>query len=408
MSSQSLVCTGCSCLCDDLRAEVAGTSLCRIENACAKGTAYLRSAFDPKRRASSSIRGRPVSLDEALTEAARLLSRAKNQLVFGLESATLEAQAVAIELAHHIGGAIDGASSFSCGTIIQSLLSGDLPTVSLAEAKDKADLLIYWGSNPPHTHPRHLSRFTYYAYTDYDPAGWYPRVTLSCVEVRNTELSSMCRPAFKIKPGGDKDFIDAILQGASGGSDGPGAFADMVKKSRFCVIFPGPSLAHSLGGDFTAFREMVRRFGEETRMAVIPMVAGANQRGFNQSLYQQTGYVDQVSFAGRLSHGWEFSFLEQVRKRVPECVLIIGSDPFSALPPELIANLEGVNIICLDCFTTPTTDAATVVIPTSLPGLEDGGSMLRMDGDKVVLTELIKGEYLTAEGVLKRLAEGVG
>ena len=202
MSSQSLVCTGCSCLCDDLRAEVAGTSLCRIENACAKGTAYLRSAFDPKRRASSSIRGRPVSLDEALTEAARLLSRAKNQLVFGLESATLEAQAVAIELAHHIGGAIDGASSFSCGTIIQSLLSGDLPTVSLAEAKDKADLLIYWGSNPPHTHPRHLSRFTYYAYTDYDPAGWYPRVTLSCVEVRNTELSSMCRPAFKIKPGG--------------------------------------------------------------------------------------------------------------------------------------------------------------------------------------------------------------
>jgi len=348
-----------------------------------------------------------VSAEEAVEEAARLLSRAKNCLIFGFDSSTLETQAIAIELARKLGAVIDDASSFSWGTLLESLLRGVLPTCSLSEVKDNADLLIYWGSNPPHTHPRHLSKFTYYAYTDYNLAGWFPKVKLSCFEVRDTELSVMCQPVFKIKPGGDRHFIRAVLGEAPSGAKDSQSFLKMVIESHFCVIFCGAGLSYSLDGEFGPFSDMVRRFSQAIRVAVIPMVAQANLRGFSQSLYAQTQHVNQVSFGAGISHGNEFSFVEQVRKGLADCVLVVGSDPFSTLPQSLMGNLRGTSIICLDRFSTPTTTAADVVIATALPGLECGGSMARMDGDRVILVGPKKGDYPTEEEILNQLLQRI-
>jgi len=402
-----LVCTGCGCLCDDIQVEIEGDHFTKVENACAKGAALLYSSDNPGRRATCLIGGQRASLRQAIEETAHLLLKARRRLIFGLDNSTLEAQAAAIELARKLGGVIDDASSLSYGTLFQRILGSDLPTCSLSQVKDNADLLMYWGSNPPHTHPRHLSKFSYYSYTDYSEAGWFPKVTLSCVEVRDTELSFLCKPAFKLKPGGDKDFITAILMEGKDGTEESRRFVELVRKSQFCVIFCGPGLSYSLDGDFDLFNEMVRKLTQRTRIAVIPMPMEFNLRGFNQSLYKQTGYVNQVSFAAGVSHGSDFSFLEQARKRLADCVLIIGSDPFSNLPPSLMRNLQGISVICLDHFSTPTTNSAEVVIPTALPGLECSGSAIRMDGDEITLVKLKKAGYPTEEEILKQLAERI-
>ncbi len=407
MSSQSLVCTGCGCLCDDIQAEIRGDHITKLENACAKGAALLYSSDNPERRAACLVGGQRASLEQAVEEAAHLLAKARRRLIFGSDNSTLETQAAAIKLVQKLGGVIDDTSSFSFGTLVQRILSGDLPTCSLSEVKDNADLLLYWGSDPPHTHPRHLSKFSYYAYSDYTEAGWFPKVTLSCVEVRDTELGLLCKPAFKLKPGGDKDFITDILMEGKNGTEESKKFVELIEKSRFCIIFSGSGLSYSLDNDFDLFNEMVHKLSQRTRIAVIPMAMEFNLRGFNQSLYKQTGYVNQVSFAAGVSHGSEFSFLEQVRKRLADCVLIISSDPFSNLPPSLMRNLQGTSIICLDHFSTPTTNTAGVVIPTALPGLECSGSAIRMDGDEIALVGLKKGEYPTEEEVLKQLAERI-
>ncbi|MFC1999404.1 hypothetical protein ACFLXE_01415 [Chloroflexota bacterium] len=408
MNSQGIVCTGCGCLCDDILLEVEGERLGRMENVCAKGAAYLGSAGNAERRARSLIAGREVSLDQAIEEAGQLLSEADKCLIFGLDNSTLQAQVAGIELARKLGGVIDDASSFSFGNLIQNTVNGELPTCFLSEVKDNADLLLYWGSNPTHTHPRHLSKYTYLAYTDFDPAGWLPRgVRLSCVEVRDTEFSSMCRPSFKIDPCGDEAFIRAILDPEQGGTEETRAFADLIAKSSFCVLFCGSGLCYSVDGDFGSFNEMVNRLGQSTRMAVIPMVGESNMRGFNETLNRKSGFVDRVSFAEGVSQGAEFSFLEQVRNQIPDCVLIVGADPFSALPQTLMANLQDVDIICLDSFSTPTTEAADVVVPVALPGLECEGSVLRMDGDEVALVAPLKGEYPGDEEVIRRLTESI-
>jgi formylmethanofuran dehydrogenase subunit B len=406
LRSKSLVCTGCGCLCDDLQVELEDEHLVQLENACAKGAALIQSSFNAGRRAKSTIRNRECSLKDAVEQAENLFFKAKNPLVFGLDNSTLEAQALAIELTQKIGGTIDNASSFSYGPLIERILTKDLPTCSLSEIKDNADLLIYWGADPPNTHPRHLSKYTYYAYTDYNPAGWFPKVTLSCVEVRHTELSSMCKPVFRLKPSRDKAFIKTIVGEAQDEVEMARNFTELAKKSRFCVVFCGLGLVHALDSDFSPFARMVHMLSKSTRIAVIPMISETNMRGFCQLLHEKTGHANRVSFAGSIASGSEFSLLEQFRKQPPECVVIIDSDPLSALPPSAMRNLASTNIICLSPFVTPTTIAADVVIPTALPGVECGGSMLRMDGIEVALAELEKREYPTEEAILRQLLEG--
>ena len=75
---------------------------------------------------------------------------------------------------------------------------------------------------------------------------------------------------------------------------------------------------------------------------------------------------------------------EQVRRQAADCILVVGSDPFSSLPQSLLRRLQGVNvnIVCLDHFPTLTAEAADVVIPTGVPGVESGGSVVRLDGDR--------------------------
>jgi formylmethanofuran dehydrogenase subunit B len=407
LNSRKLVCTGCGCLCDDVQVEIDGAHLGQIENACAKGAAYLQSAFNPDRRPKSSIRGRSCSPEAAIDEAAQLLSRAKRRLIFGLDSSTLETQALAIELARKLGAALDDASSFSYGPLIERILGQELPTCSLSEVKDKADLLLYWGANPTTTHPRHLSKYTYYAYADFNPAGWYPKVTLSSIDVRPTELTAMSKPGFRIKPCGDRELISGLLGESPTASVEAKQLSELVRKSRFCVIFCGLGLVHSLDGDFSGFTRMVQMLSQSIRVAIIPMIVETNMVGFSQSIHRQTSYVNQISFAGGVSHGRQFSFLDQVHNRTPDCILIVGSDPFSAMPQSLMSKLQGVDIICLDHFSTLTAEAASVVIPTAVPGVESGGNVVRMDGDDITLAVPIKDGYPTQQEILRQLLEKV-
>ena len=152
---------------------------------------------------------------------------------------------------------------------------------------------------------------------------------------------------------------------------------------------------------------MVQLLGKSLRIAVIPMITETNMLGFNQSLHKITRYVNQVGFAGGISHGRQFSFLEQAYSRRPDCILIIGSDPFSTLPYSLMSNLQGVNIICLDHSPTLTTEVASVVIPTAVPGVESGGNVVRLDGDSIALAQPIKNGYPTEEEILRQLLEKV-
>ncbi|MDY6880346.1 MAG: formylmethanofuran dehydrogenase subunit B [Thermodesulfobacteriota bacterium] len=407
MTEVEIACTACACLCDDTRVEIEAGEVVRIENACIKGAALIRAVADPKRRCPSMIRGRKVSFERAFEEADHLLRGAKNPLIFGLDTSTLEAQGLGVELARALGATIDDTSSFCQGGLVEHILKGDLPSCSLTDVRDSSDLMIYWGSNAHHSHPRHLSHYTYYPRDQYSEAGWIPQVTMISVEVRDTETTSLCFPRFIIRPGHDKDLIGRLVETLRGREDTEKEFAEHLRRARFCVIFAGLGLTYGLDNDFSPLIELASEIGRSARVAVIPMVGHFNMRGFNHSLYKATGYVNRVGFSNGVNHGESFSFLGQARDRAPDCLMIVGSDPFSSLPQVVMKNLLDLPIVCLDPFPTATTKAATVVLGTAASGIEVGGHAIRMDGEKVELGSLFDTIRPSDEVILKRLLEGV-
>ena len=409
MSADEIVCPACSCLCEDIAVEIRNNRFSKIANACVRGAAFLYASDDFRHRTTCIVGGRRTSLEEAIEKAALLLSNAKNPLIFGLDNSTSEAQAAGINLAQALGAVIDDTSSFCQGPLIRYILNGEIASTSLSSIADAADLLIYWGSNPHHTHPRHLSKFSYYAHHRYREAGWIPHVTLSCVEVRNTEMTSLANPVFTVKPGGDGEFIQAILNTMQGKSETSQArmFVETVRRSVFCAVFVGLGLIYALGGDMRLFLELIRAMQKLTRVVVIPMGGHFNMRGLNSALYSATGYVNKVSFADGIAHGEEFSFIEQLRRQMADCVLIIGSDPMLTMPQSLIKNLHDVSLICIDPFATLTTSHADVVFETAISGVEVGGKAVRMDGEEVILSQVKTTGLPSDEAILKRLLDEV-
>ncbi len=407
MVTKTLTCPGCGCLCDDIEVDLVEDRITQIRNACTKGSTLLYDAQNPERRTRPLVSGNEVSIDEALKAAARLLTESEHPMVFGLDRCTLETQSSAIELAKKLGAVIDDSSSYTFGPMIEKIITGVLPACSLTEVKDNADLLLYWGADPPHTHPRHLSTFTYYAYFDYTEAGWFPNVTMSCISNRENEFTGMCRPVFIVEPGEDKLLIASILSHLNGFdcTTDATALVEMIRNSSFCTIFCGVDLIQSVNNDLDAFTEMVQLLGQSTRIAIIPMIEEPNLRGFNQLLYQKTGPINGVDFTDGQIHATSLPFNERVTTQPADCALVIGSDPCSILPRYMVQSLQNVPVICLDHFITPTSQAADIVIPTGLPGLESVGTAVTMDGQERTLIKVRDTQYPDENKVVRMLLE---
>ena len=404
-----IVCPSCACLCDDIRVEVDGGKITRIDNACVKGSTFLYACLNPKLRAQHLVDGKPVSLEVAIEEAARLLASARHPLVFGLDNSLLDAQVQGIALARALGAVLDDTSSFCQGAVVEKILKGELPTAELPVAADQADLLLYWGSNPYHSHPRHLAKYTYYPRKRYQEAGWTPEVVLAAVEVRETDMAVLCRPFIQIPPGGDwvllRDTLRTLRREVV---ENPEArtLAELLTRGHLAMLFVGLGLVYALDNDLTLLVELAEEMDKaHTHLAVVPMVGHYNSVGLNHLLFQETGSVNRVSFRNGTAHGPQFSFLEQVRQRQADVVLVVGSNPFSSLPHSLMKSLQGIPLICLDPLDTATAAQARVVIGTAVSGLEVGGQARRMDGALVELRSAGASPWPSDAEVLGRLRE---
>ena len=102
MTRESLVCPGCSCLCDDLDVTLENGRIIEVANVCLWGAGKFLStkkfrtksprgrltAFQVRRRG----RWQEVRYEEALEQAAALLAQAQRPLVYGLTSSGVWAQ----------------------------------------------------------------------------------------------------------------------------------------------------------------------------------------------------------------------------------------------------------------------------------------------------------------------------
>lgn len=400
-----VTCTGCALLCDDIEVLTENDRLKEARNACRRGAARIKGCVN---RLRPSINQTPADIDSSIKKAAEILSNASSPMLFGWSNSTCEAQIKGIHLARKLKAVIDDTSSFCQGMLIEKVLLKKFRTCSLEDIRNKADVLVYWGSDAQDSEPRHLSRFSYFPRGEARQRGYEEDRIAIAIDVRESNTAKICKGHFyRIPLKGDREFILALLDALSGkvpAHDGKRILelASILKKAEFGAIFAGIGLTYSIKDDPDILVSLADKL---PNFYIMPMVGHYNMRGFNENLFKATGFVNRVKFNGKAIHDNRHSIVEALREKSIDALLVVGSDPLSSLPRSVIPHLTTIPVICIDPCVTLTSKIATVTIPCAISGVESSGTAVRMDGEIVKLSKIIESDYLSDEEIIAGLIQ---
>jgi len=414
METNYHVCTGCSLLCDDIEVEFEKNKIEKVHTACRLGVAHMK---EDRGESVFRVDNKPVDEATAVNEAVSILKNAKNPMIFGLGASTNETQKIAIELAKKINATLDDPSSFCLGGLVEAIIHKKIKTCTLDDVRNKADVLIYWGTDPSDSHPRHLSKYSYFPRGSEKQRGWEEERTAIAIDVRKSHTAKICgNYFFQIPPKGDTEFIDALIAGLSGKLPKTSynyppkkilELANILKGAKFGVVFVGRGLIYSLE-DLEPLFKLMKVLNEKANFHLMPMVNNYNTMGFNENLFAETGYVNSVKFENdTVKHGPEYSIVESLKAKTVDAALIIGSDPLLILPGSIAKNLLEIPVISVDHCETLTSKHAKVYINTAISGIEAGGSAIRMDGVKVSFEPVIEANHPSDEIIIKKIMEAL-
>ncbi|MFM7083459.1 MAG: formylmethanofuran dehydrogenase [Hyphomicrobium sp.] len=150
----SVGCPFCGILCDDLEVGLDKDGVKVLKNGCELAVSgFERSVKD----GTPLIRGKKVSLEEAVSEATKILRLARLPLYGGLGTEVDGMRAV-MSLADRTRGVVDHALSEGQFRNFRVLQSSGWVMTTLTEARNRADLFIIVATDIPKFHPRFYER----------------------------------------------------------------------------------------------------------------------------------------------------------------------------------------------------------------------------------------------------------
>lgn len=152
-----VACPLCGHACDDLSVETAGEGLTVVANGCDKARDGFARLGGVPANASARIDGKPASLDEACAEAARILAGAQ-QPVFAGMALDLNGARGAMELVDLAGGIVEHINNEFGWRASRAVQDGGGINTTLAEVKNRADLIVLFGTDAVSRQPRFFER----------------------------------------------------------------------------------------------------------------------------------------------------------------------------------------------------------------------------------------------------------
>ncbi|MCZ6525145.1 MAG: formylmethanofuran dehydrogenase subunit B [Gammaproteobacteria bacterium] len=421
---KNATCTFCGCVCDDmiLTVDMDEKRIIKAKNACVLGRAWF-AQHTIEDAPAAMIDGQPVSVDEAIEEAAQTLLNARFPITYGLSDTTCEAQRQAVAITDFIKGTIDTTTSVCHGPSGLAFQGIGESTMTLGEVKNRADLVIYWGGNPAESHPRHFTKFTVTAKGMFTPNGKKDR-TVVLFDVRRTASTPVADIFVQLKPG--KDFevlwalralvkgrtIDASIEEETGVSlETLKDLVERMKNCRYGVFFFGMGLTMTRGRHFNsgALLALTTDLNEFTHFVAKPARGHGNVTGADNVVSWQTGYPFGVNFSRgfpRFNPG-EFTTVDTLSRGEADAALIIASDPASNFPKAAIDQLHSIPVITLDTNETLTSKLAHVAFRTATYGINTGGTVYRMDDVPISLRPAFESPFPSDEEILTSLKERV-
>lgn len=415
---RDVVCPFCGSLCDDLEVTLENGAISQVKNGCA----LARSKFDHLGDIPSPrVAGQKVALADALKEGGRILGSARHPLIYGLASTTCEAQRAAVALAEKLGASIDSTSSVCHGPSTLAKQMVGIPTCTLAEVKNRADLVVFWGCNPAEAHPRHMNRYSLRPEGQFVTRGREGR-TMVAVDVRRTATMRQADYSLLVPPNGDLEVLTVlralINQKPVNAREVHGIaleeleqLVQIMQKASYGVLFFGMGLTMSRGSHYNVRQalRLVQDLNEHTRFTIIPMRGHGNVAGSEHVLTWHTGYPFAVNFSRRYPrYGLgEFTAVDLLRRREVDAALVVAADPGATFPREASRVLQEIPTVVIDPHWNQTAELARVFIPTAPAGIAASGTMYRMDLVPLPLRKIIDYPWPEDRELLESLAEEV-
>lgn len=374
---------------DDLRVQVDGVTLKVVEHGCAVNTPLFE---QPITDTQARVAGFPVSLDEAVAKAASLLKGTRYPLIGGCATDVNGMRAL-LALADKSGAVVDNMNFKGARNNFLALQDSGWMNTTLAELKNRCDLLLVVGTDLEGFAPRFFERYLWNAESMFvpdtakreviylgkapsgnastSPSGQKAQV-LDCPLADLPEVMAVLRALVKGKP------IQAQIVGGISITDLQ-AVADKLKAAKYSVITWGAGALAYPQAELTVqmLSEMVKEINDlNTRCSGFPLAGKEGDQTANQVCGWTTGYPARTRF----SSGF------------PEY------DPFLNDTSVLLNNGEADALVWVQAFNTqavpPKTNLPTIVvgrsgmifetepavfIPVGTPGIDHAGHAFRTD-----------------------------
>ena len=389
------VCTFCGCVCDDIDLHVKDDHIVEAKRACVLGKAwFLNHSVDDS--PSCLIEGRPATLEAGYDRAAKILTDGKYPIIYGLSDSPCEAQRVAVGICDWISGTVDTTTSVCHGPSGMAFQGVGEVTCSLGEVANRGDMIMFWGSNPAESHPRHFTKYSLMPKGLFVPNGRKDR-TCVVVDVRRTKSAKAADIFIQMKPKKDFEALWTLRALAKGLELDPelvhretgvefAVWQDLMermKAAKFGVIFFGMGLTMTRGkhANTEALLALTRDMNAHTRFVAKPNRGHGNVTGADNVVSWRTGYPFGVNHARgypRFNPG-EYTTSDVLANREADCGMTIACDPMANFSQPAREHLASIPFIALDTKDTPTTRAAAVAFSVATYGINTGGTVYRMD-----------------------------
>ncbi len=417
---KNVVCPFCGTLCDDIICKVENDEIVGTINACRIGHSKFVHAEGAERWKKPLMRKGDemveVSYDEAIDKAAQVLVDSKRPLMYGWSCTDCAAQAVGVELAEETGSVIDNTASVCHGPSVLALQDVGYPICTFGEVKNRADVVIYWGCNPMHAHPRHLSR-NVFARGFFRDRG-RPDRTLIVVDPRESDSSKLADIHLQLDFDKDYELLDAlravfnghdILYDEVAGIPREMIYktVDVLKKAQFGILFFGMGITHSRGKhrNIDTAIMLVEDLNAASKFTLIPMRGHYNVTGFNQVCTWESGYPYCVDFSlgfPRYNPG-ETGSNDLLQSKETDGMMVIASDPGAHFPQKALERMVEIPVIAIEPHRTPTTELADIIIPPAIIGIEAEGTAYRMEGVPIRMRKVVDSDLLSDKEILQRI-----
>lgn len=374
---------------DDLTVQVDGVSLKVIKNGCAVNTPAFEQAVT---ETSPRVDGKDVSFDEAVAKAAALLKNT-NQPVIGGCATDVSGMRALLALADRSGAVVDNMNFTGARNNFLALQDSGWMNTTLAEVKNRCDLLLVVGIDLESFAPRFFERYLWNEESMFlddtskreiiylgkapsgsastSPSGQKAQV-FECTNEELPDVIAVLRALVK----GNPIRVDSV--GGIAVSDLQG-IADKLKAASYSVVtWAAGALAYSQAElTVQTLSEMIKDINNQnTRSSGLPLGGKEGDQTANQVCGWTTGYPARTRF----SSGF------------PEY------DPYLNDTNFLLSNGEADALVWVQAFNVkavpPVTDLPTIVvgrsgmtftkepdvfIPVGTPGIDHAGHAYRMD-----------------------------